>query len=316
MYFPAIATGFVNMDFRDLRLFVHLSQSLHFGRSSRECHVSPSSLSRIIQKLEQETGAVLFERDNRTVKLTRAGTLFRAFAEDSLARWSDLQNELHQKPDELTGRLSVFCSVTASYSFLHELLAGFRNKYPLVQILLHTGDSALAVQRVLDDEEDIGIAAQPDRLPDTLTFLPIAESPLVFIAPTMSCPVREVLDSAEKQGMDYPWDEVPFIVSETGLARTRVDRWFRDKGVRPDIYARVSGNEAIVSMVGLGFGVAVVPELVVENSPGFSKVTVMPVEPELTPFSIGICSLRRKMANPLVEAFWRHCSQHFAARQQ
>lgn len=304
------------MDFRDLRLFVHLSQSLHFGRTSRECHVSPSSLSRVIKKLEQEVGAVLFERDNRTVRLTRSGTLFREFAEDCLTRWSELQGLLHQRAGNLTGRLSVFCSVTASYSFLHELLTDFRREYPSVEILLHTGDSALAVQRVLDEEEDIGIAARPDRLPDTLAFLPIAESPLVFIAPSIRCQVRDTLDAAQREGRDFPWNDLPLIVSETGLARTRVDRWFRKRGVKPDVYARVSGNEAIVSMVGLGFGVAVVPELVVENSPGRSKVQVLQVQPELTPFSIGVCSLRRKMANPLISAFWQHCSQHFAQHSQ
>jgi len=304
------------MDFRELRLFLHLAQSLHFGRTSRECHVSPSSLSRVIQRLEKEVGSALFERDNRTVKLTQAGQQFRAYAAESLERWSELQRTLHQAPDELQGRLSVFCSVTASYSFLHELLTRFRAMYPSVEILLHTGDSALAVERVLDEAEDISIAARPDRLPDTVTFLPIAESPLVFIAPTMAGPLREMLATGESDAGDYPWEKLPFIASETGLTRARVERWFRQRGITPNIYARVSGHEAIVSMVGLGFGVAVVPALVVDNSPSRSKVAVMPVEPGLPPFSIGICSLRRKMSNPLVQAFWTLSGQHFLPEAQ
>ena len=54
------------MDYDDLRLFLHLSRTLHFGRTSRECHISPSALSRTVQRLERELGWPLLERDHRT----------------------------------------------------------------------------------------------------------------------------------------------------------------------------------------------------------------------------------------------------------
>ena len=42
------------MDLRDLKTFLHLAESRHFGRSARAMHVSPSTLSRQIQRLEEE----------------------------------------------------------------------------------------------------------------------------------------------------------------------------------------------------------------------------------------------------------------------
>jgi len=67
------------MDLRNLELFLHLADSLHFGKSADAMAVSPSTLSRAIQRLEQETGCVLFERDNRSVRLTPAGGKLREF---------------------------------------------------------------------------------------------------------------------------------------------------------------------------------------------------------------------------------------------
>src|SRR5690606_30075247 len=64
------------MDFAELRLFLHLSRSLHFGRTSTECHISPSALSRAIQRLERDVGHALFARDNRSVELTPKGKRF------------------------------------------------------------------------------------------------------------------------------------------------------------------------------------------------------------------------------------------------
>ena len=292
------------MDTRELQIFQHLAKSLHFAKTSAECFISPSSLTRLIQRLEDELGVRLFERDNRTVRLTEAGELFRGYAEESLYNWEQLRRLLQDQATSLTGKVSVFCSVTASYSFLRDLLDQFRTQHPGVEIQLHTGDTALTLQRILDEQEDIGIAARPDQLPGKLQFKPIGETPLVFIAPYADCPLKERLDHYLQAGSPLPWSEIPMVLSETGLARQRVNQWFRELGIKPDIYAQVTGNEAIVSMVSLGFGVGVVPELVVANSPKQARVRVLPVEPALKPFTIGICSLRRKLTNPLISAFW------------
>ena len=297
-------SGVLIMDNRELQIFHHLAKSLHFAKTSQEYFISPSSLTRLIQRLENELGVQLFERDNRTVRLTEAGELFREYAEESLHNWELLRRRLQHQATSLSGKVSVFCSVTASYSFLRELLDQFRAEHPGVEIQLHTGDTALTVQRVLEEQEDIGIAARPDQLPGKLQFKPIGESPLVFIAPSTECPLKERLDHYLLSKQSLPWSEIPMVLSETGLARQRVNQWFREQGIRPEIYAQVTGNEAIVSMVSLGFGVGVVPELVVENSPKQANVTILPVEPGLKPFSIGICSLRRRLSNPLIRAFW------------
>lgn len=293
----------VAMDIKELQIILNLSKSLHFAKTSHECHVSPSSLTRIVQKLERELGVSLFERDNRTVKLTVAGSKFREYAVETLERWQQLQRDLREQSDTLQGNLSVFCSVTASYSFLHDLLNEFRLRYPSVEIHLYTGDSALAVQRVLNEENDIGVAARPDNLPEKLEFMAISQSPLVFIAPIVACPIKDVITQHAGES-ELPWENMPFISTETGLVRRRADQWFREKGMRPDIYAQVSGNEAIVSMVSLGFGIAVVPLLVVQNSPIADKIQVLQVKPELEPFTIGLCALKRKLRNPLIRAFW------------
>ncbi|MDO8273787.1 MAG: HTH-type transcriptional activator IlvY [Gammaproteobacteria bacterium] len=300
------------MEIRELQLYLHLCKSLHFGKTSRELHVSPSSLTRTVQKLEHEVGQVLFDRDNRTVTLTLAGIRFREYAMQALENWVELKRELQQQSDQLSGRLSIFCSVTASYSFLHELLDEFRARYPAVEIQLRTGDTAATIQRILDEEEDVGIAARPDTLPDKLCFRVIRQSPLVFIAPISASPLRDMLDENLQSGANLPWERIPLVLSESGLARTRVDLWFREQQIRPNIYAQVSGNEAIVSMVSLGFGVGVVPLLVVENSPIRGKVEILKVEPQLEPFSIGLCIMRRKLNSPLIKAFWDLSQEHVA----
>lgn len=291
------------MDLKDLRYFLHLSNSLHFARSSRELHISPSGLTRSIQRLEQELDVALFERDNRTVTLTQAGMLLRDYARQTLDELSRLRTSIQEHSSDLRGKLSLFCSVTASYSFLHDLLDRFRRSHPNIELQLHTGDSAEALQRVSDELDDVVIAALPPKLSDKLVFLPLAQSALVCIGPTAASPVQHLLRNIRSEH-DVDWQQMPVVMPETGLTRLRVEEWFAQKQIKPVIYAQVSGHEAMVSMASLGCGVAIVPKVVLDNSPMRDKVQVLPLMTELKPFVIGLCAIRRKLSNPLISAFW------------
>jgi len=281
------------MDSRALKQFVTLAESLHFGRASEASHVSPSALSRSIRRLEDMLGVTLFERNNRSVALTRAGSLFLAYARDSLGQWDAIRNVLMQESGELHGEISMYCSVTASYSFLFDILTRFRRDHPHVEIKLHTGDPEDAITRVLAGDEDIAIGAKPERLQAGLAFRLIEFSPLVFIA-SKNHPAPDHFD----------WATNPMILPERGLARRRVDDWFRSLGVQPRIYAQVAGNEAIVSMVSLGFGVGLVPRIVLENSPLARTIRVLDAEPRLEDYEVGLFALEKRLASPLINAFW------------
>lgn len=289
------------MDPHVLQHFLNLADSLHFGRAAEAGHISPSALSRTIQRLEDEAGAMLFERNNRSVSLTAAGRLFLDYARGAMGEWDAIRNALMEAAGELHGEISMFCSVTASYSFLFEILARFRRDHPRVEIKLHTGDPEEAIARVLAGNEDISIGARPPNLPRGLAFRPIAISPLVFISSSAAGQQRH---GAGRQARASDWSGTPMILPERGIARSRADEWFRRLGLVPDIYAQIAGNEAIVSMVSLGFGVGIVPRIVLDNSPLADQVRVLDVRPGLDPYEVGLFALDKRLASPLISAFW------------
>ena len=286
---------------RTLKHFILLSESLHFGRASARANISTSALSRNIRQLEAELNTVLFDRDNRTVALTPEGHIFQRYARDALQRWEQIRYDLTDPDEQLSGEISLYCSVTASHSILVDLLNRFRPAHPGVEIMLQTGDPEHAIERVIALDEELAIAACPDSLQPGVLFKPIVESPLVFVAPMESAELSSAPFAPDKTA---DWEDIPMILAAGGIARSRVDAWFRSLGVTPQIYAQVAGNEAIVSMVSLGLGVGVVPKIVLDNSPHASRVRVLDVEPALAPYDLGLFTLQRHLRNPLVNAFW------------
>ncbi len=293
------------MDTRELRFFTHLAGSLHFGRTSRACNITPSTLTRTIQRLEEEIGEQLFIRDNRSVSLTTAGELFRNYAEDVILRREQLRIQLARE-QKLGGTISLYCSVTAAYSILPDIFQQFRTAYPQVHIKLMTGDAARALTHLQNREVDVTIAALPKKVPQRVAFLKIMETPLVFIGPT------NYEDTVRYSNNEIDWQQTPIIMPDIGLSRQRIDRWFAGKKITPDIYAKVAGNEAIIAMVSLGCGVGVVPLLVLEKSPLKKQVTILDISPKLSPFSIAICTMKRKTRSPQVQAFWEMASRKSA----
>jgi LysR family positive regulator for ilvC len=291
------------MDLGALRLFVHLSRSLHFGRTSKECHVSPSALSRSIQRLEEEAGAALFVRDRRSVALTDEGRLLQTFAQDTLTRFDALSERLTRSQDRLQGAISIFASVTACQSFLPPLLSQFRRQHPEVQIRLETGYAMDALEMLRSGSVDVTVAALPDDIPPTLAARVVVKIPLVFVAPAATSAVSDLLSREA-----IAWHEVPMILPSSGLARDYVDRWFRKKRITPRIYGEVAGSEAILSLVSLGCGVGIVPRLVADQSPLRGSLSVLDIEPKLQTFRVGVCTEKKKLKSPVVKAFWESIS--------
>ncbi|WP_298773643.1 HTH-type transcriptional activator IlvY [uncultured Shewanella sp.] len=286
------------MDIRTIKLYLHLCDSLHFTKTAQAMHVSPSTLSRTMQRLEEEVGAQLFRRDNRSVSLTNAGIEYRHFAEQTLNNWGKLKTKIDPKQDLLRGRLNLFCSVTAAYSHLPGLLDRFRREHPLVEIALTTGDAANAIHEVSQNRTDIAITALPEPFPESLHFAKIDNIPLTIIAPTIRCKVQELLNESY-----LPWDRLPFIVPEHGPGRIRIDNWFRKLGLIPNIYAQVSGHEAIASMVALGCGVSITPEVVIKNSPVRDRIQLLPSPIPIAPFELGCCCKIKRQSDPVISAF-------------
>lgn len=286
------------MDIRSLTLFQHLANTLHFGKTAAACYVSPSTLSRAIQRLEEQLGSQLLIRDNRSVILTVEGKKLLSYADHQIEQYESLKLSLNESQQQLSGSLNIYCSVTASYAYLPPLLEKFRQAHPNVDIYLDTGDAADGIDQIKSQRVDLAIAAKPDDLSSSIHFKHIASVALGIATPRINCAVKKAL-----QADSIDWANVPIILPEHGVARKRFEQWFRKKGGgRPNVYAQVSGQEALVSMVALGFGIGLSPIVVADNSPVKEHIEIMP-DTAIAPFDLGLCCFKKKLQDPIIAAF-------------
>ena len=91
------------MNLYELKAFVTLSKTLHFGKTASLENISPSALSRIISRLEEENATIFLDRSKRSVELTENGKLFAEYAKETLERTQILQASIHWQPGKKPG---------------------------------------------------------------------------------------------------------------------------------------------------------------------------------------------------------------------
>ncbi|HJV35727.1 HTH-type transcriptional activator IlvY [Geomonas sp.] len=296
------------MDIRELEIFLTVAEQLHFGRASQACNLSPSALTRTIQRMEEKLEQPLFLRDNRKVILSPAGERLKSYARLCIEEWNSFRSSI-KNDQAIAGTLSIYASITAVYSLLPQLLESFRAGYPEVQLELRTGAAEQAIAQVQSGEIDLAVAALPDRQRSAIEFLPMVTIPLIFIAPKLQGTV-----AAPLKGGRLDLSRAPLVLPQTGLSRRRLDHWLKEHRITPNITSEVSGNEAIIAMVRLGCGVGVVPELVWERSPFRDEVAVVDKAPRLDPYVVGLACSKRNLQRPGVRAFWELAEGQLSGR--
>lgn len=287
------------MEHQDYLAFQHLAQTLHFGRAARGLGMSPSALTRRIQGIEEELGQSLLLRDNKQVELTSAGQIFRRFAQRQLEQLEQLKNELRLEEDSPTGELLIACTVTACHTVLPALLGRLRRDYPGVTLRLITQDAQRSLAQLEAGEVDLAvIPAEPDGV-DGLVSIPLGRTEFALIAPQDDSGLEESLAQSP-----VALGDLPFVVPQSGLERSRLQDWLKHLGSAPRIVAEVRGNEGIIAMVSLGSGVALVPELVLAASP--LKDSVRRVENVSLPpgYDVALCTKPRTLERRVARVLW------------
>ena len=124
----------MHLGMRHIRCFVAVAEELHFGRAAERLSISQPNLSRTIQYIEQEIGVLLFERSNRHVALTEAGTNFLSGCTKALNHIEGAINQALKTTSGETGRLVIGYTDIAIAGELSPILKSFRQRYPDIAV--------------------------------------------------------------------------------------------------------------------------------------------------------------------------------------
>ncbi len=161
------------MEMHQIRYFLAVARTLNFTRAADQCNVTQPSLTRAIQKLEDEFGGLLFNRERALTHLTELGRMVLPHLEqtfEAAEAASSLASSIGRA--EVTSLVIGVAHGVAS-PLLDEILGALSAALPGLSIDLRTGTSEHLVEMSLKGGMDLLLIALPDPLPERLETWPL-----------------------------------------------------------------------------------------------------------------------------------------------
>jgi DNA-binding transcriptional LysR family regulator len=251
------------MELRQIRSFLSISETLHFGRTAELIHLSQPALSLQIRALEEEVGVRLFERNRRKTTLTAAGLAFR---DDAAAAVSQLDQAIRRARLAGEGKLGLlrigFIS-TAGNEIVPNLVRRFRDSNPDVVFSLRNILTTDQIQMLVAGSLDVGFLRLPIGEHPELEIVEVHREPFVIVTPlTHKLAKRKKVALHELSGQD-------FVMYERSYAPGFHDLIFgmlRDAGVVPNVCQTAGQMPTLISLIDSGMGISILPASAVKNS--------------------------------------------------
>lgn len=161
---------------KQLRYFVALEKHQHFGNAAKACFVSQSAFSVAIKELENQLGAQLVDRTNKSVTITRTGHEVAHHAHRCLRDLEYLVELVQSDQKPLTGRLNLGAIPTIAPFILPDLVPNLHQSYPKLKLYLREDTTMSLYHRLLEGELDLILIALPYQL-SNVEILPLFDDP-------------------------------------------------------------------------------------------------------------------------------------------
>ena len=239
------------MELRHLRCFVVLAEELHFTRAAERLHIEQSPLSRTIKELEDELGALLFDRDRRGTRLTQAGIVFLHDVRRLFTTLDQARENVKAISAGFRGSLRIAVSDGAINPRLADFLARCREEEPDIEIRLVEVPLCEQLRGLRSGDFSIGFA-HTDDVGDNIIAEPIWRSPLMA-----AVPARHPLLVHKA----VPLDELvlfPLVMCDQqvceGCSR-ELSRLLRAVDREPNIVEHTASLDMMLTLVAAGYGI-------------------------------------------------------------
>ena len=241
------------MELRVLRYFLTVAKEQSFTKAAEQLHITQPTLSRQISGLEEELETVLFNRNGRNITLTDEGLLLKRRALEIIDLEDKIVDEFKENEDVVDGVITIGCGEFAAVETLAKIIEGYKRKYPMVQIALHTGTADNVLEMMNKGLIDIGLFLEPTNT-ENLDYIRIKDSDwwVVGMRPDDSLAEKEYITKEDLLNL-------PLILPERYSVQSELANWFGKDFEKLNIAftSNLGTNAGVIAINGLGYPISI-----------------------------------------------------------
>ena len=241
------------MELRLLRYFLTVAKEQSFTKAAEQLHITQPTLSRQMAAFEEELGVTLFIRSGKKISLTDEGILLKRRALEILNLEERMLEELKGKEEVVEGTVTIGCGEFAAVETLAKICKTYKEKYPLVQIVLHTATADAVYEMMNKGLVDIALFMEPVDT-EGLDYIRITDCDhwCVGMRPDDPLAEKEFIKKEDLIGK-------PLILPERMNVQSELANWFGKDFSKLQIAftSNLGTNAGIMAANGLGYPISI-----------------------------------------------------------
>lgn len=241
------------MDIRVLRYFLTVAKEQSFTKGAEQLHITQPTLSRQLAALEKELGTPLFIRSGRTITLTDEGILLKRRALEIIDLEERTIDEIRGTEELIDGTVNIGCGEFAAVETLAQICKTYKEKYPMVQIALHTATADTTYEMMSKGLLDIGLFLEPVNT-EEMDYIRIMESDHWVVGMRPDDPLAAKTYIEKRDLLDKP-----LILPESHGVQSELANWFgKDfNKIQIAFTSNLGTNASVMAFHGLGYPISV-----------------------------------------------------------
>lgn len=241
------------MDIRILRYFLTVAKEQNFTKAAEQLNITQPTLSRQLAALEEELGTALFVRGSRSITLTESGILLKRRALEIIDLEEKMLDELKITDELMEGTITIGCGEFAAVETLAEICKIYKEKYPMVQIVLHTATADYVYEMMNQGLVDIGLFLEPINT-EGLDYIRIMESDHWVVGMKPNDPLADKEYITKEDLLDKS-----LILPKRLNVQSELANWFgKDfNKIHVSFTSNLGTNAGIMAIHGLGYPVSI-----------------------------------------------------------
>lgn len=282
------------------QVFQAVVEQESFQKAAEVLNLTPSAVSHAVSAIEKELGFSLFTRSKAGVVLTNYGEVLLPYIYAVLNSDKSLNQAIAKINGLQQGDVKVGCFSSVCTNWMTDIIRSFKKEYPDINIEIYQGTYADVAYWIKSGIVDIGFLSVSSA--GDLPIEPLYKDPLLCVVPK---------DFRKKENTPYMTpDEMKDHVFVSQMETTDADivKFMRENGLNVRSDYHVVDDLSTIAMVAAGFGICLMPELVMNDIP--YAVDTYPTYPEASRI-IGISALNPDFLAPAVKTLYQHVVKQY-----
>ncbi|HTI60436.1 LysR family transcriptional regulator [Mucilaginibacter sp.] len=243
------------MDVQQINNFLVLCKTLNYRKAAEQINIVQPALSRQIQLLENEMGALLFNRSKRTVTLTEAGLFFQKEADRILQDLNKTIARTAQINNGEAGEVRITHASSAMNTVVPSFLVKVKRKWPNLKTIAQETSNFEQIEMVLARKADIGVAPNVMLPPEMRSKVLYKENYVLILPGDHPLAKKKITDLSVLRDETFI---LPQVSTGVGYVEA-ILQLCQGFGFKPNVAHESAHAMGVMRLVEAGLGVSIEP---------------------------------------------------------